>query len=137
MADELPGDERGVAVEAPISRDPRSLAACGRGRTERGDTLPMVRSTRRVGGPPGDPASAARLLAEARTAALSRPIVLTSPTSDLLDGLLQHPATRDYFGTRLGPTVVVVPMRSWSLSQGDRNVRAEPGRPVREIESFS
>ena len=40
---------------------------------------------------------------------ISRPILLTSPTSDLLDGLLQHPLTRDHLGERLGPTVAIVP----------------------------
>ena len=39
----------------------------------------------------------------------SRPILLTAPTPDLIDGLIQHPNTRDYFEERLGPTAVVVP----------------------------
>ena len=39
----------------------------------------------------------------------TRPLVLTVPTPDLLDGLAQHPATRDCLGERLGPTTVVVP----------------------------
>ncbi len=40
---------------------------------------------------------------------VTRPIVLNLPAADLLDGLLQHPATRDKLGDRLGPTAVVVP----------------------------
>lgn len=40
---------------------------------------------------------------------ITRPIVLTSPTAELLDGLLQHPATRGHLGERIGPTAVIVP----------------------------
>ena len=39
----------------------------------------------------------------------SRLLVLQSPTAEILDGLAQHPATRDYLGERLGPTSVVIP----------------------------
>lgn len=39
----------------------------------------------------------------------SRPLVLHTPTSDLLDGLAQHPETRDLLGDRLGPTSIVIP----------------------------
>ena len=35
-------------------------------------------------------------------------LVLTTPTAELADGLLQHPATRDLLGDRLGPTAVTV-----------------------------
>lgn len=38
-----------------------------------------------------------------------RPRVLRTPTAVLLDGLLQHPATRPYLGERLGPTTAIVP----------------------------
>ena len=39
----------------------------------------------------------------------SRPLILHVPTAELLDGLLQHPQTRDFLGPRLGPTSVVIP----------------------------
>ncbi len=38
-----------------------------------------------------------------------RPVVMTVPTPELLDGLLQHPATGPYLGDRLGPTTVIIP----------------------------
>jgi hypothetical protein len=46
-----------------------------------------------------------------RVAALRavRSLVLHAPSADLLDGLEQHPFTRDHLGERLGPTAIVVP----------------------------
>ena len=41
--------------------------------------------------------------------ATARPVVMTTPTPELLDGLLQHPATGAYLDDRLGPTTVVIP----------------------------
>jgi hypothetical protein len=41
--------------------------------------------------------------------ATGRPLLLRAPTAELLDGLAQHPDTRDLLGERLGPTAVVVP----------------------------
>jgi len=41
--------------------------------------------------------------------ATRRPIVLDAPSSELLDGLIQHPDTRAHLGERLGPTTVIVP----------------------------
>jgi Helicase conserved C-terminal domain len=38
-----------------------------------------------------------------------RPLVLYAPTAELLDGLMQHPITRDHLGERLGLTAIVVP----------------------------
>jgi Helicase conserved C-terminal domain len=38
----------------------------------------------------------------------NRLLVLHAPTAELLDGLAQHPMTCNYFGDRLGPTVIVV-----------------------------
>jgi hypothetical protein len=40
---------------------------------------------------------------------VSRPLVLTAPSEEILDGLVQHPETRNHLGVRLGPTSVVVP----------------------------
>ena len=45
----------------------------------------------------------------------SRPIILRSPTAELLDGLLQHPATRHLLGERLGPTAIILDDRSLDL----------------------
>ncbi|MFO0910968.1 MAG: helicase-associated domain-containing protein [Isosphaeraceae bacterium] len=38
----------------------------------------------------------------------SRPIVLRTASAEILDGLMQHPLTRNLMGERLGPTAVVV-----------------------------
>jgi hypothetical protein len=38
----------------------------------------------------------------------ARMLVLTLPDAGLLDGLLQHPATRPWLGDRLGPTAVAI-----------------------------
>ena len=66
--------------------------------------------TRRTGGeiPP-----AVRLLLAARSSRVpalkaARMLVLNLPTAELLDGLLQHPATGPLLGDRLGPTAVVI-----------------------------
>ena len=39
----------------------------------------------------------------------SRPLVLNTPTAEVLDGLCQHPETRNWVGTRLGPTSAIIP----------------------------
>jgi hypothetical protein len=44
---------------------------------------------------------------------VGRPLVLTVPTEDLLDGLLQHPDTAPYFGDRLGPIAAIVREAGW------------------------
>jgi hypothetical protein len=46
--------------------------------------------------------------AKVPTLRASRMLVLTLPDAGLLDGLLQHPATRPWLGDRLGPTAVVI-----------------------------
>jgi hypothetical protein len=38
-----------------------------------------------------------------------RPIVMTVPTEELLDGLMQHPSTGPHLGDRLGPTTAIIP----------------------------
>ena len=38
-----------------------------------------------------------------------RPIVMTVPSPDLLDGLMQHPSTGPHIGDRLGPTTAIIP----------------------------
>jgi hypothetical protein len=42
----------------------------------------------------------------------ARPLLLQTPSPEVLDGLSQHPETRLYLGERLGPTTVVVPDES-------------------------
>jgi hypothetical protein len=37
-----------------------------------------------------------------------RTVVVITPTAELADGLLQHPATRDLLGDRLGPTAIII-----------------------------
>src|SRR5262249_8349722 len=66
---------------------------------------------RRPGAPPPP---AIRLLLRSTSSAPTvlktrRMIVLSPPPPELLDGLIQHPATRPLLGDRLGPTAVAVP----------------------------
>jgi len=56
---------------------------------------------------------ALRLILAARASRLpplraTRPVLLRAPSAEVLDGLAQHPATRDHLGERLGPTAVLV-----------------------------
>ena len=54
------------------------------------------------------------LAASGRPAPLTarRPLILHAPSAQWLDGLLQHPATCDHLGERLGPTTAVIPDES-------------------------
>jgi hypothetical protein len=110
-------DEQTDPTDRPATVTPRrrfivSAASLARA-AEAGQTPAQLGQwfSRRTGGaiPP-----AIRLLLTARSAPVpslstSRLLVLQSPTADILDGLAQHPATRDYLGERLGPTTVVIP----------------------------
>ena len=67
--------------------------------------------TQRTG---GELPSSIRLLLHAATPGVEpfptrRPIVLTVPSPDLLDGLMQHPSTGPHLGDRLGPTTAIIP----------------------------
>ncbi len=67
--------------------------------------------TQRTG---GEMPSSIRLLLHAATPGVEpfptqRPIVLTVPSPELLDGLMQHPSTGPHLGDRLGPTTAIVP----------------------------
>jgi hypothetical protein len=66
---------------------------------------------RRTGGPTPPAVRLMELAAGPRVPALTsdRPVVLHAPSAEVLDGLLQHPATRPHLGDRLGPTDVIVP----------------------------
>ncbi len=62
----------------------------------------------------GDIPPALRLIQSARASRIpplttSRPLILHSPSAEILDGLLQHSATRHLLGERLGPTSVIIP----------------------------
>ena len=48
------------------------------------------------------------MLATPLTLKAKRMLVVSTPTAEMADGLLQHPATRDLLGERLGPTAVTV-----------------------------
>lgn len=112
FADEQPLQPARGSIENPRRRfrvSPSSLARA----LEHGLTIAVLSHwyVRRTGHeiPP-----AVRLLlfaAESRVPPLatSRPLVLHTPNAALLDGLIQHPGTRSYFGERLGPTSIVVP----------------------------
>lgn len=82
-------------------------------------------------GPKVEPFTAARL------------VVMTVPAPELLDGLLQHPATGLLLGDRLGPTTVVVPddaladlrraLRDLGLSLGE--VTTDPAGPDGDVKA--
>lgn len=38
----------------------------------------------------------------------ARLLVVTTPSAEILDGLLQHPETRDLFGERIGDTTITI-----------------------------
>jgi hypothetical protein len=109
FADELPRDDSAGLFRRRFRVGPASLA---RG-VEDGQTPATLARwfAQRTG---GDLPPALRLLLHAQAPRVeplrsSRPLVLHVPSPDLLDGLAQHPATRDALGERLGPTTVVVP----------------------------
>ncbi|WP_422930364.1 hypothetical protein [Singulisphaera sp. PoT] len=111
FADEQPLEPAKDSLANPRRRFRVSLESLARA-SEHGLTGPMLAQwyLRRTG---TDVPPAVQLLlfaADSKTPSLatSRPLVLHTPTSELLDGLLQHPQTRDYLGDRLGPTSIVI-----------------------------
>jgi hypothetical protein len=104
-----PRPERGAV--AALRRFAVTDASLRRGMS-RGMSAPKIIEwyARRTGG--NVPPAVALLLAAktARVPALkaSRMVVLNLPSADLLDGLLQHPATAPFLGGRLGPTSVAI-----------------------------
>jgi hypothetical protein len=114
IADEIPATQarpRALAPGTPVRRFTVSTdsmaraAAMGISRTQIVDWF-----GRRTGGPLS-PAIRLLIPDPSRSTALGarRMLVLTTPCTDLADGLLQHPATRDLVGQRLGPTALCVP----------------------------
>ncbi len=114
FADEIPAPARthGDTTSSPrrwFEVSPQSLArAAGNGMT----ITAMARWFEQRTGEPV-PAAVRLLLhaADPKVAPLAtaRPVVMTTPTPELLDGLLQHPATGAYLEERLGPTTVIIP----------------------------
>jgi hypothetical protein len=113
FADEQPADPplRGEARGPALRRFVVTVASMRRG-LGRGMSAPQFGEwyARRTGA--GVPAAVRLLLAPkiSRVPPLraARIVVLNLPNSDLLDGLVQHPATRPLLGDRLGPTAVTV-----------------------------
>jgi hypothetical protein len=113
FADELP--PAGLARQPSSEPEPRRLvvtAASLRRGLSRGLSPAQLAEwfARRTGRevPP-----AVRLLLAAQSTRVppltaTRMMVLTLPSAEFLDGLLQHPATRPWLGDRLGPTSVVI-----------------------------
>ncbi|MGD0038954.1 MAG: hypothetical protein ABSE84_00845 [Isosphaeraceae bacterium] len=115
FADELPtarNASRGMASGTPSRRYSVSAGSLARA-TALGISPGQVAEwfLHRTGAPPSP---AIRLLFQSTAAVPTalqarRMLVLFTPTAELADGLLQHPATRDFLGDRLGPTAVAVP----------------------------
>ncbi len=106
-----PQPERILKAPTVLRRFVVTAASLRRG-TSRGMTPPQLAEwyTRRTGGeiPP-----AVRLLLAAKSSRVpmlkaARMLILNLPTAELLDGLLQHPATSPWLGDRLGPTAVAI-----------------------------
>ncbi len=112
FADERPNRERPDGTSGPrrwFVVSPASLARAA----ENGMTAAQMARwfTQRTG---EEVPAAIRLLQHAAGADVEpfptrRPFVMTTPTPELLDGLLQHPATGNYLGERLGPTTAIIP----------------------------
>ena len=141
FADEAPARSRPDGPSSPrrtFHVSPASLARAA----ENGMTVAQMARwfTQRTG---GEMPSAIRLLLHAATPGVGpfptrRPIVMTVPSAELLDGLMQHPSTGPHLGDRLGPTTAIVPeddfeplakaLAELGLSLGD------PSRPVGVVE---
>ena len=112
FADERPTYQRHDGSSAPrrlFDVSPLSLARAA----ENGMTVAQMSRwfQQRTG---GEMPAAIRLLLHAATPGVGpfptrRPIVMSAPSPDLLDGLLQHPATGPHLGDRLGPTTAIIP----------------------------
>jgi hypothetical protein len=113
-----------IADELPRANHPRTLDSGPAARRYEVSTASIARATdlgvtpaqisdwfvRRTG---GAPSPAIKLLlgsvsGSPRTLKACRTLVLHVPSAELLDGLLQHPATRRFLGDRLGPTAVTM-----------------------------
>ncbi len=115
IADELPTARN--PARGPASGTPPRRYVVSAGSMARAAALGITHGhivewfLRRTGAPPSP---AIRLLFRSTSAApitlqTRRILALFTPSAELADGLLQHPATRDFLGDRLGPTAVAVP----------------------------
>jgi hypothetical protein len=124
IADELPAartPSRGVASSPTARKYLVSATSMARARALGVSPSQIVDWFLRRTGEPPSPAIML-LLGSASLTPLTlnarRMLVLTTPTAALADGLLQHPATRDLLGDRLGPTAVTVPENQLDTLQG-------------------
>jgi hypothetical protein len=113
IADELPraNPARSLDSGPPARRYVVSAASIARA-TDLGVSPAQIADwfLRRTGAAPspaiklllGSSSSIPRILKARRT------LVLHGPSAELIDGVLQHPATRPYLGDRLGPTTVAM-----------------------------
>ena len=112
FADELPSENARGSSTAPRRRFEVSSASLARG-VESGLNAHQLSLwfERRTG---NEAPPAIRLLLMTTSGKLpplsaSRPLVLNTPTAEIMDGLCQHPDTRNWVGTRLGPTSAIIP----------------------------
>jgi hypothetical protein len=121
FAEELPLDAARGTPGNPRRRFRVSTGSISRG-FENGLTLGVLSSwyARRTGAemPPAVRLLAVALNSRVPPMATSRPLLLHTPSAELLDGLLQHPETGIHLGIRLGPTSVVVPDESLEAFRG-------------------
>jgi hypothetical protein len=111
FASELPAPDRSATIQMPRRRYRITRESIARG-LDHGLTADSFAKwfARRT----GDLVPAAtRLLLYSHgglreTVSASRPVLLRVPKADVLDGLLQHPATRDHLADRLGPTTITL-----------------------------
>ena len=124
FADELPtarNPARGRLRSRPSRRyvvSPASLARAAELGITPGPDRRLVPAPDRRAPLPGDPAAPPSPSAAPTALTARRMLVLITPTAELADGLLQHPATRDFLGDRLGPTAVAVPEDQLEKLQG-------------------
>jgi hypothetical protein len=119
FADEEPSlgpDRPESGVSRPPARRFRITAESLARGLDLGMTGPMLSDwfRRRTGGdlPPAVGLMVRPTLPGARPWKARRRLVLNAPDAALLDGVLQHPATRPLLGERLGPSTAVVPEES-------------------------
>ncbi|MDG3003880.1 helicase-associated domain-containing protein [Paludisphaera mucosa] len=117
FADEEPMATSPTRGTAARRRFTISTASLERG-VDAGMTLGVLSDwfRRRTG--EGPPAAVRLMMRPSALAADAKPwparklLVLTAPSAEVLDGVLQHPETRPLLGDRLGPVSVVVPEAS-------------------------
>jgi Helicase conserved C-terminal domain len=138
FADEIPSSRRPDGASTPRRSflvSPQSLARAAENGMSVAQTSRWFQQ--RTG---SEMPSAIRLLLHAATPGIGefptrRPIVMTVPTPELLDGLFQHPSTGPHLGDRLGPTTAIVPDDDFeplqqALAELGLSI-ADPSKPIR------